>query len=306
MVLESTEKINKTAKKAQFKQTVRQVSKKTLNLRGKILSLEEPLVMGILNLTPDSFFADSRVSPENAETLLARAEAMLTAGADILDVGGYSTRPGATAIAPEAELARVIPAVAALRQAFPDAALSVDTFRAAVAEAAVKAGADLINDVSGGNLDADMFATVARLKVPYVLMHMRGTPETMQQFTHYDYLISDVLRELQQKVYMLNSMGVADLIVDPGFGFAKTPEQNFSLIAGLSAFAEMGYPLLVGVSRKSTITKTLHVATSEALNGTTVLHTAALLNGANMLRVHDVKEAREAIVLVRHLQNTKL
>lgn len=285
---------------------MRQVTKKTLNLRGKVLSLEQPLVMGILNTTPDSFHSASRAYAEDPQISYTRAKTLIELGADVLDIGGYSTRPGAASVSTEEELSRTIPTIELIRKKHPDLILSIDTFRAEVAEAAIAAGADMINDVSGGTLDQRMFETVARLRVPYILMHMRGTPETMNQLTTYDSFPADVVKDLQEKVTRLNQMGVADIIIDPGFGFSKTPEQNFSLIANLSIFLELGYPILLGVSRKSTISKALNITSDEALNGTTVLHTAGLLNGAHLLRVHDVKEAREAVILTEKLRKAKL
>lgn len=268
-----------------------------LNLRGRLLSLERPLVMGILNTTPDSFYSNSRISPEASDLILQRASTMIRQGASILDIGGYSTRPGALDPKPEEEINRVVPVISLIRTHFPDIAISIDTFRAEVAQAAVEAGADIVNDVSGGNLDDKMFDTVAQLNVPYILMHMRGTPQTMGELTDYPHFPDTILRELGEKLDRLRRLGLKDVIIDPGFGFAKTPDQNFGLLAYLSLFRELGCPILVGVSRKSTIRRTLGIPTEEALNGTTVLNTIALMNGASILRVHDVLEAKQAIVL---------
>lgn len=268
-----------------------------LNLRGRLLSLERPLVMGILNTTPDSFYSNSRISPEASDLILQRASTMIRQGASILDIGGYSTRPGALDLKPEKEINRVVPVISLIRTHFPDIAISIDTFRAEVAQAAVEAGADIVNDVSGGSLDDKMFDTVAQLNVPYILMHMRGTPQTMGELTDYPHFPDTILRELGEKLDRLRRLGLKDVIIDPGFGFAKTPDQNFGLLAYLSLFRELGCPILVGVSRKSTIRRTLGIPTEEALNGTTVLNTIALMNGASILRVHDVLEAKQAIVL---------
>lgn len=269
-----------------------------LNLRGRLLSLERPLVMGILNTTPDSFYSNSRISPEASDLILQRASTMIRQGASILDIGGYSMRPGALEDPkPEEEINRVVPVISLIRTYFPDIAISIDTFRAEVAQAAVEAGADIVNDVSGGSLDDKMFDTVAQLNVPYILMHMRGTPQTMGELTDYPHFPDTILRELGEKLDRLRRLGLKDVIIDPGFGFAKTPDQNFGLLAYLSLFRELGCPILVGVSRKSTIRRTLGIPTEEALNGTTVLNTIALMNGASILRVHDVLEAKQAIVL---------
>ncbi|WP_262904521.1 dihydropteroate synthase [Hymenobacter lucidus] len=253
--------------------------------------------MGILNLTPDSFFAGSRVA-DNTD-LLHRAEAMLTAGASILDVGGYSSRPGAEHISEDEEKQRVLPAVEALHRAFPEAFLSIDTFRSGVACAAVAAGASIINDISGGELDAAMFATAGQLQVPYVLMHMRGTPQTMKQLTHYpDGLVLELVRYFRDKVAQLRAAGVTDIILDPGFGFAKTATQNHELLSRLRELQLLGLPILAGLSRKAMVYKPLGLTPDAALSGTVALNTIALLNGATLLRVHDVPEAMQTIRLV--------
>ncbi|WP_342085807.1 dihydropteroate synthase [Dyadobacter sp. OTU695] len=272
-----------------------QVSKKTLNIRGTLIDLSTPLVMGILNITPDSFYSGSRVA--SVDEIIERAGQMISEGAGMLDIGGYSTRPGAREVSAQEEGDRVESAVEPLAKYFPDLIISVDTFRAEVAERAIGKGAHIINDVAGGTLDDAMFEAVARLRVPYILMHMRGTPQTMNQLTTYERLVPDILRDLRQKVAVLQSKGVADLIIDPGFGFAKTIAQNFELMRELEQFKLLGYPVLVGVSRKTTVYKTLQVSPEEALNGTTVLNTLALERGASILRVHDVKPAVEAIKL---------
>ena len=252
--------------------------------------------MGILNLTPDSFFAGSRV--ESERDLLARAEVMLTAGAAVLDLGAYSTRPGADDIPPEEETRRLLPAVAALRREFPQVFLSADTFRAEVAAAAVEAGADLVNDVGGGTLDAAMFATVGRLRVPYVLMHLRGTPQTMSHLTHYeDDLVLTLLRYFRDRVDALQRAGAVDVVIDPGFGFAKTPAQSHELLRRLPELQALGCPVLAGLSRKKMVYGPLGLGPEAALNGTTALHMVALQGGARLLRAHDVAEARQTVWL---------
>ncbi|ACT91494.1 dihydropteroate synthase [Dyadobacter fermentans] len=272
-----------------------QVSKKTLNIRGTLLDLSTPVVMGIINITPDSFYAGSRAAA--TDEIVEKAGQMLTDGAGMIDIGGYSTRPGAREVGAEEEADRVESAVEPLAKFFPDLIISVDTFRAGVAERGIAKGAHIINDVAGGTLDDAMFETVARLRVPYILMHMRGTPQTMNQLTHYDRLVPNILRDLRVKVMILQSNGVADVIIDPGFGFAKTIAQNFELLRALDQFKLLGYPVLVGISRKKKIYKTLNISPDEALNGTTVLNTLALERGASILRVHDVKPAVEAVKL---------
>lgn len=257
--------------------------------------MSTPQVMGILNVTPDSFYAGSRLSSTDA--VLQKAETMLTDGADLLDIGGYSTRPGAAAVSATEELDRVLPAIEAIVKQFSDAVLSVDTFRAQVAEAAIAAGASLINDVSGGMLDEKMFETVARLQVPYILMHMRGTPQTMSSLTNYDDVVLDVLDELQRKVAALTKLGVNDIIIDPGFGFAKTIDQNFEILNRLDTFRILELPILAGLSRKSMTYKFLGIDQADALPGTIALNTLALTKGADILRVHDVKEAKQTIQL---------
>lgn len=272
-----------------------QVSKKTLNIRGTLIDLSTPLVMGILNITPDSFYPGSRVV--SVDEIIEKAGQMISEGAGMLDIGGYSTRPGAREVSTQEEGDRVESAVEPLAKYFPNLIISVDTFRAEVAERAIGKGAHIINDVAGGTLDDGMFEAVAPLRVPYILMHMRGTPQTMNQLTTYERLVPDILRDLRQKVAILQSKGVADLIIDPGFGFAKTVAQNFELMRELEQFKLLGYPVLVGVSRKTTVYKTLQISPEEALNGTTVLNTLALERGASILRVHDVKPAVEAVKL---------
>jgi len=274
--------------------------KKTLNIGGKLLDLSTPQVMGILNVTPDSFYSGSRVL--QVEDAYMKAERMISEGASILDLGGHSTRPGADAVSEEEELKRVLPIVELIQKHFPNAIISIDTFRSTVARQAVAAGAHIVNDIAGGNLDPMMFETVAALNVPYILMHSRGTPQTMKELNHYENLVTDVLRELQAKIYQLQQLGVKDIVADMGFGFAKNADQNYVLLNELKAFQVLNVPLLIGVSRKSMIWRKLNITADQSLNGTTVLNTIALMNGANILRVHDVKEAVEAVKLVQLLQ----
>jgi len=270
---------------------------------GRLLDLRQPQVMGILNVTPDSFYPGSRLGPADAAALLRRAEAMLAAGAAALDVGGYSSRPGADDISPDEEKSRLLPALAALRHEFPQAFISADTFRAGVATEAVAAGADLINDIGGGTLDADMLATVARLRVPYCLMHLKGTPQTMRSLAHYDEdIVLTLLRFFRDQLAALRQANggqpLPDVLLDPGFGFAKTPTHNHALLRRLPELAPLGYGLLVGLSRKAMVYKPLGLGPEAALNGTTALHVLALQGGARLLRVHDVAEARQTIELV--------
>lgn len=269
--------------------------KATLNVGGKLLDLSIPRVMGIINLTPDSFFADSR-KPAVADAV-TQAGKMLAEGADILDLGAYSTRPGATDISAQEEVDRLLPVLEAIVQAYPDAILSIDTFRAEVADQAIKAGGQIINDISGGQMDEAMFSTVAALRVPYILMHTKGNPQTMNSFAQYDDVFIEVLDYLAERYHRLRLMGVIDVVIDPGFGFAKTTEQSYKLMARLPDFDMLGLPVLVGVSRKRMICNPLGITAAEALNGTTALNTIALGKGANILRVHDVKEAAEAVKL---------
>lgn len=256
--------------------------------------------MGILNVTPDSFYAGSRVTTEQA--ILTQTEKMLQEGATFIDVGGYSSRPGADDIPEAEELSRTIEAVKLITKKIPEAIVSVDTFRATVAREAVLAGASLVNDISSGTLDHTMFATVAELKVPYIAMHMRGTPQTMKELTEYENLIHDITRYFHEKLTALKALGVRDVIIDPGFGFSKTIEQNFQLLTHLDYFKIFGRPILVGLSRKSMIWKTLTTTVDDALNGTSALHMAALVKGASILRVHDVKEAMQVITLYSKFQ----
>jgi dihydropteroate synthase len=268
----------------------------TLNAKGRLLAIPRPVVMGIINRAPDSFYSGSRF-PDNT-ALLRQAEKMITEGADWLDIGGQSTRPGAAPVGEEEELRRVVDAIDLLHRRWPDVPLSVDTWYARVAAEAAGAGAVIINDISGGLLDPDMLTTVGRLGVPYICMHMKGTPQTMNREAIYDSVVREVLDFFIRRIEDCRKAGIHDVILDPGFGFSKTPAHNFQLLRRLDVFRMCGKPLLLGVSRKSTIYKTLGVSPEEALNGTTVLHTLGLLHGADILRVHDPKEARETIRLL--------
>ena len=267
----------------------------TLNCRGKLLVTDRPLVMGVINITPDSFYKESRrMLPEDT---LAQAQQMIAEGADIIDIGGQSSRPGSERITAKEEAERVIPVVETIMQRLPGTVLSVDTYYAAVAEKAVAAGASIINDISSGDMDPDMISTVAALQVPYICMHMQGTPGTMQQHPQYDDVVKEVLDYLIRKVKACTDAGMKDIIVDPGFGFGKNATHNFRLLHDLSLLKITGKPILAGLSRKSTISKILGVSPEDTLNGTIVLNTIALMNGASMLRVHDVKAARETVKL---------
>jgi dihydropteroate synthase len=267
----------------------------TLNCKGQLLVIEHPIVMGIINTTPDSFYSGSRIN--TTAEILFLAEKMIGDGAAILDIGGQSTRPGSEQVNADEELKRVLPAVEAIHRKFPEQIISIDTFYSKVAKEAVDAGASIVNDVSAGTMDEELLPTVAALKIPYVLMHMLGKPQTMQVAPAYKNVTLDVFDFLNFKVAELIQMGMHDIIIDPGFGFGKTASHNFQLLRELSFFQQLNKPVMVGLSRKATVYKTLGIAAEEALNGTTVLHTMALVNGANILRVHDVKEAVQAIKL---------
>jgi len=273
----------------------------TLNCKGRLLSLETPVVMGIINITPDSFFAGSRQN--GVDNVLAQAEKMIGEGAAILDIGGQSTRPGAVRVGVDEEMSRVIPAIEAVSRRFPDVEISIDTFYSLVAKAAVEAGASIVNDISAGYSDHAMLRTVAALKVPYVCMHMKGDPQTMHIAPQYDNVTLEVLDFFIKRIEDCRKAGITDIIADPGLGFGKTIAHNFQLIREWDTFKMLGVPLLMGISRKYTIYKTLGTTAEEALNGTTVLHTIGLLKGAHIIRVHDVKEAREAIVLMQAMAN---
>lgn len=265
-------------------------------LHGRLAKLHSPVVMGILNLTPDSFHAESRQA--SLDDALRTAEQMLSEGAAIIDVGGASSRPGALEVPLEEERKRVIPVIKALHRHFPEAVLSIDTWRAAIAGEAVGAGASMVNDISAGLMDRDMLATVARLRVPYVLMHMQGDPRTMQHAPTYTDVLAEVVKFLSERLLAAREAGIADVLVDPGFGFGKDRDHNFTLLKGLPAIKQLGIPVLAGLSRKRMINEVLGTRPAEALNGTTVLNTVALLNGADILRVHDVRPAVEAIKLM--------
>lgn len=273
----------------------------TLNLRGKLYSLCEPKIMGILNVTPDSFYAESRTSDE--EHIAARVQQLMDDGADMIDIGGYSSRSGADDVSPEEEMNRLRRGLRVVRRLYPEVPISVDTFRADVARMCVEEeGADIINDISGGMMDRQMFRTVARLGVPYILMHMQGTPDTMQQAPHYENLRREVMLYFAERIDRLCQMGAKDIIVDPGFGFGKTLEHNYELFHHLDDFNLFNLPLLVGISRKSMIYKLLGGTPQTSLNGTIVLNTIALMKGAHILRVHDVKEAVEAKRIVMKMK----
>jgi dihydropteroate synthase len=271
--------------------------KKTLNCNGKLLELDKPLVMGILNLSPDSFYQpDDKDLMDDPYWFKGIVEKM-SLDADIIDIGAVSTRPGAVEVSVEEELERLIPFLENVVRVFPDQIFSVDTYRAKVAEAAVGAGASMINDISGGTIDPLMFTTIAKLKVPYVLMHIQGTPKTMQQHPQYEDVIKEVMQFMAERISKLHDLGVVDIILDPGFGFGKTVKHNFQLMKQLEEFCIFDLPLLVGISRKSMIQKVLGIRATEAMNGTSILNTIALMKGADILRVHDVRQAREAVKL---------
>ncbi len=271
--------------------------KKLLNLNGDFLDISSPKVMGILNITPDSFYSGSRYN--DLKTIIEKSKKMLEDGAAILDIGGYSSRPGASSISVKEEYERVIPVIKAIKKEFPFSILSIDTFRSDIAEAAVNEGATIVNDISGGEGDKNMFSVVGKLKVTYVLMHMRGTPLNMNQLTEYDNLFKEIALYFQNKIVTLKEQNVKDIILDTGIGFAKTIKQNLELLNNLNYFDLLELPILVGVSRKATIYKTLNITPDQALNGTTILNSLAITQNINLLRVHDVKEAVETIKLLK-------
>lgn len=274
---------------------------KTLNINGQLTDLSEPLVMGILNITPDSFYSSSRKQTEYE--IEERIQTILREGGDIIDIGGYSSRPEAAEVTAPEEMERLATAMQILQKQYPHVPVSVDTFRAEVARRCVEQyGAGIINDISAGEMDSQMFETVASLHVPYIIMHMKGTPSTMQKHTNYSDMMDEIMLYFARKVRELHQLGVADIIIDPGFGFSKTLDQNYILMNKLSEFAIFDLPLLVGISRKSMIYKLLGNTTEESLNGTTALNTVALVNGANILRVHDVKAAHDAVKIVSKLK----
>lgn len=274
----------------------------TINCKGTLLDLNSPKVMGILNITPDSFYDGGMYKDEIS--ILNQTEKMLVDGATFIDVGAYSSRPGAAEVSEEEELKRIVPVIELLIKKFPDIIISVDTFRSKVAKETISLGAAIINDISGGNLDSKMYETIAKLKVPYILMHMAGTPKTMQNNPTYEDVTKDLIYFFSEKIDQLHRLNVSDIIIDVGFGFGKTIEHNFQLLRNMSLFQHLDKPILAGLSRKSMLYKTLDITAQEALNATTSANTIALLNGANILRVHDVKEAVEAVTLVNQLGAT--
>lgn len=274
-------------------------SKKTLNVRGKLIDFSKPLIMGILNVTPDSFYKESRVTDMNA--IVERAGKMLEEGASILDLGGYSSRPGADHISEKDEADRIIPALEKILAHFPEAIVSIDTFRASIAAQSLQLGASMINDISGGTMDEGMYGVIAKYQAPYILMHMRGTPQTMTKENHYDDLINEIIGYFAEKVTFLQDRGIKDIVIDPGFGFAKNIDQNYLLLKNLKMLKILGLPILAGISRKSMIYKRLNKTADEALAGSIVLQTLAVLEGASILRVHDVKEMSDAIQLLGYM-----
>jgi dihydropteroate synthase len=273
----------------------------TLNCNGKLIDLTSPKVMGILNVTPNSFYDGGKHTEE--KVILKQVEKMLLEGATFIDVGGYSSKPNAEEVSEEQELQRILPVVQNISKEFPNTVISIDTFRSKVAQAAVENGAAIINDISAGNLDVKMMETVAQLQVPYIMMHMKGTPQTMQSLTQYENIVKEMLFYFSEKIALARSFGINDLILDPGFGFAKTVDQNFEVLNKLDLFQMTELPILAGLSRKSMIYKTLDTSAEFALNGTTSLNTISLLKGAKILRVHDVKEAVECVQLFNQLNN---
>ena len=273
----------------------------TISLREKLMDFSVPKIMGILNITPDSFYDGGRYNSK--DKIQKQIEKMIISGADIIDVGGYSSRPGAKDISIEDELNRVIPVIKIIKKKFPETIISIDTFRSQIASEAIISGADIVNDISGGNLDSNMFQTVSKHKVPYILMHMRGKPENMMSKTNYENLTKDICKYFSQRIDKAKSCGVNDIIIDPGFGFSKTTQQNYELLNNLEFFKEFQIPIIIGISRKSMIYKTLNTTPEKALNGSSVLHTIGLMKGANILRTHDVKEAVECVKIVGQLND---
>ena len=272
-----------------------------INCKGQLIDLDHPRVMGILNLTPDSFYDGGKY--KSASEILRKVEKMLNEGATFIDIGAYSSRPGAVHISQDEELKRLLPVLQLVINDFPDALISIDTFRSHVASEALLSGACMINDISAGSLDQDMFSIIAKHQVPYIIMHMVGTPQTMQQNVHYENLIKDIIFYFSQKVFELRKLGVNDIILDPGFGFSKTLDQNFELLQKLELFSGMGLPVLAGLSRKSMLYKLFDLDANRALNATTSANTIALLKGANILRVHDVQEAIETVGIFEKMTN---
>ena len=272
-------------------------SNRYIQVRNKLFDLSIPKIMGVLNATPDSFFEGSRIE-KNAD-LSSRVSAMVNAGMDILDIGGCSTRPGTEEVSEKEELERVLPLIKKIRKEFPEVLISIDTFRASVAEEALKVGADIINDVQGGNHDSRIWEIAKQYKAPYILTHSRGNSQTMQDMTMYSSVVLDILQELSEKIARIKKAGVVDIIIDLGFGFAKTPEQNFELLKNLSVFSMLEFPILCGFSRKSMISKRLDITVEESLNGTSILNTFAVTKGASLIRVHDVQEAKQIVSLLK-------
>lgn len=279
------------------------IEKKTINCRGQLLNLSEPVVMGILNITPDSFYDGGKYVDE--VRIEAQVQKMLDEGASIIDIGGYSSRPGAEDISEEDEINRVVPVIKFIHKHFPGSTISIDTFRSSVAEQAIESGSAIVNDISGGALDDKMFEVIARNQVPYILMHMKGSPQSMQNETNYKNLMAELVFYFSTRINLLRKKGVTDIIIDPGFGFSKTTEQNYEILNKLSDFKIFGLPVMAGISRKSMINRVLNTKPDEALNGTTALHTLALLNGVDILRVHDVKEAVEVLKIVKTYRKTE-
>lgn len=274
----------------------------TINCNGQLIDLSTPKVMGILNVTPNSFYDGGRFADE--KTILNQVEKMLAEGADFIDVGGYSSKPNAEEVTEADELQRVIPVIRSILKQFPQTLISIDTFRSTVAQESIQAGAVIINDISAGSLDHNMMKTVASLQVPYIMMHLKGNPQTMQSLAQYDNVVKEMLFYFSEKVALARSLGINDLIIDPGFGFAKTTAQNFEVMQKLELFQHLELPLLVGISRKSMVHKTLGITADTALNGTTSLNTVALMKGTHILRVHDVKEAVECVMLTKALRHS--
>ena len=272
----------------------------TLNCKGKLIEFEKPVIMGILNMTPDSFYHGDL--DKELDAIMQKVETMIINGAEIIDIGGQSTRPGSNRISIKEELDRIIPIIKLIKEKFPNQLISIDTYQSEIAQLACLEGAAIVNDISGGTMDSKMIETVAQLKAPYICMHIKGTPENMQTLSIYEDVTSEVLKDLAIKVEQCIKAGIKDVLIDPGFGFAKNIEQNFKMLSQLNIFKVLGKPLVAGLSRKSTIYKTLGITSAESLNGTTCLNTIALLNGADILRVHDVKEAVEAVKLVEALK----
>jgi dihydropteroate synthase len=275
--------------------------KKTIRVDGKLINLSEKKVMGILNLTPDSFYDGGKY--KSLKEMLAKAEQLIQDGADFIDVGGFSSRPGAEIVSVEEELKRVIESIKLIKSHFPAAMISIDTYRAVVAEKAIESGAVIINDISSGEMDKNMFDLVKSAQVPYIMMHMQGTPANMQKNPVYKDVVAEVMQFFAKKLEIVHKMGIADVIIDPGFGFGKTIEHNFELLKSLEFLGNLGQPIMAGLSHKSMINKVLNISAADSLNGTTVLNTIALLNGADIIRVHEVKEAKEAIALVNKLRS---